>query len=1419
MADLETLTLQINTESQQAYTAIEKLAQRLDALSVSVAKLETGKLTDLAMGLYNLNGAIASMNATSSKWDYKRIITNISSLATINIGGLNSLSATLGTLTTAFQNFAGVSAVSENIRTLVSSISKLGGIGVQRAITNIPQLQTALSNLITSFSTLPNINQSIIDFTNALANLSSQGQRIGNASRTITSSLDKFSNSATKATKKSMNLASAIGKVYAQFWIAMRAASAFKKAFTSTADYLEAYNFFDVVAGKVGADEFARAGVGSADEYADAFTSELKKKLKQMSGLELDLEDRLIKTTNAKSLGLNLTDITQYQASIASLTNAMNLTQDVTVATSKALSMLAADMSSLRNVDYETAAQNLQSGITGMAKALYKYGIDITQAKLEQYAFNEGLAKSVSEMSQGEKAQLRLLAILDQSKVAWGDLANTINSPSNQLRQLKNNFAEVGTVLGQLFIPMMNSLLPKINGLSLALKQLFVDIAGILGIQLSLDEFGSGYAESIDEDTEALEGLNQTMKETKKGIREFDELKVIASGKDKTGADIGEQIDLTQQILDATAEYEKVWNEAYEKMRSKASEIAGKISKALEPIKKIIQDFAIGDFFQAGSDISELVKSIFNFVTDALEAVDWKQVGKNFGSFIEGIDWTGILSGIGNLVGTAIQSAFNIWTGSFSVAPFETAIITAFAILKFTGLGAKLGNALTSSISAWFQIHGIDQNFLAKAGLGAISIGLGISLLISNVDSISTSKYAANSFESLAKSAVSALLTGAGFTAVAAALGMGHLGLVFAVTAGISLAFNIIAANLNEPYENVGLDLAMQQYKWVEDEHLDTMDIITNINMRMGEVNDDEMNLDFLATQVITLSENYDQLSDASKELLKVYSEGLVDIMPELADSIDEVTGAYKGETDELEKLIQKKKAMIELDALQQNLTDVQKRIFEIEDSYEMLKGKSNEAKTRFDQEVEDLSKLGISQATMGLMVKGADTSDIRKAIVKDLSYVSFASDEERNAAIERALNSNLKTYEREKEAADQAFSSIEADYSMLTEKQEYYMGKYNDILEKSMEQANKDLDNGQKEEVKIIESPKLPNAVEKTMNKIDKKIAEGEAVSENDMKNMFNGINNSFAGLGDGKVPEEVQNTMKNIEVAILTGSPKLIGYMATLKKQMEEAFQNAHYDGNGEVIWDVNGITTRLDNDFKNFQDGLERGAKPTITQLTKDLQELFGGELPEAVNDSLKDLADGIEKGEGKYDLLASLEALKRDIVLDGHELGMNIAFGICGGVYDGTAQVSDSMSYLVNNGLVSTYQKDTKTNSPSRLFRDLAENIPEGIALGIEDDTNEAVKAMNIMVERLQTSFSGYHVNVPTMDFGTNNRNSYFGNYANNPTTSLYERMGSSNANPSQTEVVFRIEGDPHGMFKVVREENDAFKRRTNRSAFA
>lgn len=58
---------------------------------------------------------------------------------------------------------------------------------------------------------------------------------------------------------------------------------------------------------------------------------------------------------------------------------------------------------------------------------LYQYGIDTTKAGLAQTALAHGISASVSEMSQQEKMQLRVLTMLEQSKVAYGDLARTVD--------------------------------------------------------------------------------------------------------------------------------------------------------------------------------------------------------------------------------------------------------------------------------------------------------------------------------------------------------------------------------------------------------------------------------------------------------------------------------------------------------------------------------------------------------------------------------------------------------------------------------------------------------------------------------------------------------------------------------------------------------------------------------------------------------------------------------------------------------------------------------------------------------------------------------------------------------------------------------------------------------------------------------
>ena len=1408
MADLETLTLRITQESSKAFTAIKNLAQKLDALSVAVAKLEVGRLNDLSAGLVNLNAAINVVKNNTRQSDFTRLFRELSTLGNVDNAKLDSISASLMNLSNSFAGLSNTAAVATGVRDLVSSVSKLGGVAIERAVVNIPQLEQSLGHLITSFSQLPNVNQSVIDFTNSLANLASQGQKVGSAGTSVANSLERYSASAQRATRHSHSLASTIGTLYAKFWLFMRGATALKNSFISAAEYLEAFNYFDVTARKIGKDTFRRAGVGTAEEYANAFTTTLREKLKKMSGLELDLEDRLIKTTNAKSLGLNITELTQYQAAIASLTNSMGVTQGVAEASAKALSMLAGDMASLRNMDFSEVASKLQSGMTGMARSLYAFGIDITNATLEEYAYANGIEKAVSEMTQSEKAQLRLLAILDQSKVAWGDLANTINSPSNQLRMLKTNLKEVGTVFGQLFIPVMQSALPVINGLAMAIKQLMVEIAELLGVKLDLESFGQ-FGDEITEDIEGMEELNKAVEKTKKGIREFDELKVISTGKGSASG-VGDQIDLTQEIIDATAEYEKVWDEAYQRMTSKASEIAGYISQAFAPLKKIIEDFHIGDFFTAGEDVSALITSITKYLTEAINGVDWTDIGEKIGAFISGMDWVAIFSGIGSLIGSAIQAAIDIWNGAFDAAPFETALLTAFAVLHFTGIGQTLTTNITNAIGGWLKTHGVDSNFLAKAGIGAIAVGLSVAFTIDNIKDVQAGKYTATSLNSLAKIGIGSLLAGAGFTLGASALGLASgvtgLGLVFVVTVGLSMLLNIIAAKIAEPEPNVERDLAEQQYAWVEDSHLDNIEVITNITMKAGQIDDQMGNIDFLASKVEDLSERYNDLTDAEKNQLKYYSDELVKIMPEIANQIDSVTGAYTGQTEELEKLIETQKAQIRSAATMDIISDLEKQKLKLQPDYEKLSAETSDARTKYNEAVRALRDYGFSDSDIFKIQQG-------KLFKGGINMLAEVKDDKI-----RKYGESLKQLYANLDVSQNKLSVLEGDWQEITSKIDYYTDLYTEDIKKTTEAVDNELDD-QKE---IIESPKLPNAMSSTLTKIDTTIKQGGAVSERDMNTLFTNINNSFAGLDDGEVPQEIQRTMSAIKAAIITNSPELINYMAQLKIQMEEAFVNAHYTSNGEILWNVNNISGKLDSDVNSIMDALDHQAKPVLTSLEQDLHELFGEDLPSNVDKSFKNLADTINSGKGRKDIESALEWLENDIVNAGHDLGMNLEFGIVNGVYEYIPQVANATTTMVDDGLITPYKTETKTNSPSKVFEELAEGVPEGAALGIKEATPMTVKAIDTMILQMQSAFSGIKYGIPTLDFlNGNSRGSFdYGKMdSNNAFMSQMSGVASQMAQNGQTEVVFRIEGDPYGMFKIVREENDKYKRmHSNRSAF-
>src|SRR5574344_579695 len=195
-----------------------------------------------------------------------------------------------------------------------------------------------------------------------------------------TSGLKSYTATASKATKSTYSLAAAFGKFYASCFLFIRGAKALGKAIESSMDYIETYNYYNVIMDKIGA-EFGSAwkenGYNSADEYAKSFKERLNNLTGEMTGYKIGKEGGLY-ATDSIGLGLDPEKIMSYQASIASITNAVGLTGETSINTAKALSMLAADMSSLKNVDLETVMTNLQSGLIGQSRALYKYGIDIT---------------------------------------------------------------------------------------------------------------------------------------------------------------------------------------------------------------------------------------------------------------------------------------------------------------------------------------------------------------------------------------------------------------------------------------------------------------------------------------------------------------------------------------------------------------------------------------------------------------------------------------------------------------------------------------------------------------------------------------------------------------------------------------------------------------------------------------------------------------------------------------------------------------------------------------------------------------------------------------------------------------------------------------------------------------------------------
>ena len=154
----------------------------------------------------------------------------------------------------------------------------------------------------------------------------------------------------------------------------------------------------------------------------------------------------------SKQFRLDVNALAKYVSVFKQMANAMGQTAEVGTQMSEVLSLVALDVSSLRNVSTEQAVSDLTGALAGQVKPVRKYGFDITMYSIEELMREVGFSGNARTMSQSNKQLARAILLVRQSKDAWGDFSKTINTYANQQRVLNDQITQFKRLLGNVLL-------------------------------------------------------------------------------------------------------------------------------------------------------------------------------------------------------------------------------------------------------------------------------------------------------------------------------------------------------------------------------------------------------------------------------------------------------------------------------------------------------------------------------------------------------------------------------------------------------------------------------------------------------------------------------------------------------------------------------------------------------------------------------------------------------------------------------------------------------------------------------------------------------------------------------------------------------------------------------------------------------
>lgn len=455
-------------------------------------------------------------------------------------------------------------------------------------------------------------------------------------------------------------------------------------------------------------------------------------------------------------LSLDPSKLQNALATFQSLGESFGISNDRAYIMGKNLTQLAADMSSFKNISFDQALQKIKSGFVGEIEPMRAVGVALDKVTLQELAYKLGIDQRIDTMTRAQKTELLYYQMLASTSQMQGDLARTLISPANAIRQIQTEFTKLGRAIGSIFIPMLMKTIPYIRAITELAIEAAQAIAAMFGFKLgdyesdisNISSGIGGVSTGIEDIGDSARG---TTKELKKMLMPFDELNNVNFNTGSGSGGVGSVGGAGGSLGLDLPEYDMFAN-ASDEMRKKIDNIKQSIKDLLPVIKTVAIALAtlwvikkVADFIVWIAKVVSAFKTLKSWI-----------MGSKLGSLITTIG-TGLKNMFWNTnLGTSIKNFKNGTSGIGNVLLNLAALIggITLSIKGFSDINEVMAESWrTGTIDGWKYAGALTE---VAAGFGLVGfaigglqgglIGLGIGLIVGIVDSLAQAKYEANDF-------------------------------------------------------------------------------------------------------------------------------------------------------------------------------------------------------------------------------------------------------------------------------------------------------------------------------------------------------------------------------------------------------------------------------------------------------------------------------------------------------------------------------------------------------------------------------------------------------------------------------------------------------------------------------------------------